>query len=121
MRLDVAANFPRSVFDLAARFVESFPDRDQRVLAFVCVAVRPGDDDFLTLGHCDAKIDLEHSALPVMGAWSLDDDIAAGDPRTKLFQPFHLSVDLGSNLIRRLVAAKGDLGWRLHGITVARC
>ena len=117
MRLDVAANFPRGVFDLAVRLVESFPDRDQRVLAFVRVAVRLGDDDFLTLGHCDAKVDLEQSALPVMGAWPLDDDIAAGDPGTELFQPFHLSVDLRANLIRRLVVAKGDLGWRLHVMT----
>jgi hypothetical protein len=119
MRLDVAANFPRGVFDLAVRLVESFPDRDQRVLAFVRVAVRLGDDDFPTLGHCDAKIDLEQSALPVMGAWSLNNGIAAGDPRAKLFQPFHLSVDLRSNLVRRLVVAEDDLGWRLHGMTLS--
>jgi hypothetical protein len=114
MLLDIATHLARSVLDLTDRLVESLPDRDQRVLALVRVAVRPGDGNFLTLRHCDPKIDLEQSALPAPGLRSDDRDIAARDSRAELIEALHLSVDFGPNLIRRLVVAKGDLGWLLH-------
>jgi hypothetical protein len=114
MLLDVAAHLARGVFDLADRLAESLPDRDQRVLALVRVAVGLGNDDFLTLGHGYAKIDLEQSAVAVTSLRPDDRDMAARNPRPELFEPSYLSVELRPDLIRRLEVAKGDLGWLLH-------
>ena len=98
MFLDLTPHLAGDVFDLPYRSVESLPDRDQSVLALGRVTVCFIDDDFFMPGHCDSKIDLEEITLPVSSLRSTDYDFATRYPTAELFQSFHLSGDLGSNL-----------------------
>ncbi len=66
--LDLTAHVARDVFDLPHRRVESLPDRDQSVLALGRVAMGLADDDVVMLGHGDANIDLEETALAGVGS-----------------------------------------------------
>ena len=114
MKRRLAAHFAREVLDLPHGGVEGFPYRDQRVRTLGRVAVRPGDDDVVMLGHRDAYVDFEVLALPMSGLRPGDRDVTARDSIAELFQAFRLFGDFRPDFLRRFKVLEGDLDWRLH-------
>jgi len=62
------------------------------------IVMAPVDDDVLTLGHRDAKLNLKKISTPVTGLRPVHDDATTGNSRTEFFQTLHLRSDLGSDL-----------------------